>query len=121
LRDASLAVVVDLDREARPADPLGPAAQAASVLFSIFERYKILQSELFSSDDHYVKRATVTPDTSSQQQFRELLERAEQLAKRSITLDPADENALFSLTLVYGPTMPLSSSIAILLLFASLT
>jgi hypothetical protein len=86
----------------RPDDPLGPAAQAASVLFSIFERHKILQSEFFSSDDHYAKRATVIPQTSVQQQFRQLLERAEQLATRSLAHDPADQNALFSLTLVYG-------------------
>jgi hypothetical protein len=86
----------------RPGDPLGPAAQAASVLFSIFEQHKILQSEFFSSDDHYAKRVTVIPDTSSQQQFRQLLERAEQLATRSLAHDPADENALFSLTLAYG-------------------
>src|ERR1041385_7494062 len=40
----------------RPTDPLGPAAQAASALFFIFAQHKILQSELFTSDDRYQAR-----------------------------------------------------------------
>ena len=85
-----------------PNDPRGPAAQAASILFSIFEQHKILQSELFTSDDGYTKRQTVVVDEASLRRFDTALNRAEQLATQALGRNPSDENALFSLTLVYG-------------------
>ena len=86
----------------RPNDPCGPAAQAASILFSIFERNQTLQSEFFTSDASYSKRETILPDEASLQRFRSALDRAEQLAARTLARSASDENALFALTLVYG-------------------
>jgi len=87
----------------RPTDPLGPAGQAADILFSLFEQHHIVQSEFFSSDDHYAKRQTITPDQALLRRFEERLQRAEKLARLSLAKNAVeDENALFALTLVYG-------------------
>jgi hypothetical protein len=87
---------------ARPHDPLGPAAQAASALFSIFEQQRILQSEFFTSDERYKSRRAVIPDEDSVDKFEYALNRAEELANQSLGENGADEDALFALTLVYG-------------------
>jgi len=86
----------------RPTDPLGPAAQAARMLFSLFEQNHILQSEFFSSDEEYAKRQTITPDKALLRRFEEKLQEAEELATLSLTKKTSDESALFALTLVYG-------------------
>lgn len=96
--DSDLALVV----MERPEDPLGPAAQAASALFSIFEKHQILQSELFTSDARYSKRRTVTPDAAALHRFDSALVQAEALASQALAKNAHDENALFALTLVYG-------------------
>ena len=88
--------------EERPNDPLGPAAQAASVLFSIFEQNKILQGEFFISDDRFIKRKIVVPDAAALQLFESALKKAERLATLALAKNSHDENALFGLTLVYG-------------------
>lgn len=85
-----------------PNDPLGPAAQAASVLFSIFEQHKVLQAEFFESDDGYTKRQTLVPHEAAQKRFESALDCSEKLSKQALTNNPSDENALFSLALVYG-------------------
>jgi hypothetical protein len=86
----------------RPYDPLGPAAQAASSLFSMFEQQRILQSEFFTSDERYKGHRAVMPDQDSRRKFDDPLNRAEQLAKQSLVDNGANEDALFALTLVYG-------------------
>jgi hypothetical protein len=86
----------------RPNDPLGPAAQAASALFCIFERYKVLQLELFISDDRYARRKTVVPDKSSLQRFESALDLSEKLAKQVLANNQSERGALFALALVYG-------------------
>lgn len=85
-----------------PNDPRGPAAQAASVLFSVFERNQTMQSEFFTSDASYSKRQAVMPDEDSVRRFQSALDRAEQLASRTLAGQASDEHALFALTLVYG-------------------
>jgi hypothetical protein len=85
----------------RPSDPLGPATRAANLLFSIFERHKVLQSELFTSFDHYAKRNTIVIDEPSRQRFVSNVNLSEKLAKQTLK-DRQDEDALFALALVYG-------------------
>jgi hypothetical protein len=85
-----------------PDDPMGPAAQAASRLFSILEQHKILQTEFFVSDDRFTQHKKFTPDTTMRTHMEVALHRAEQLAAQMLKEKPADENALFAMTLVYG-------------------
>lgn len=85
-----------------PADPLGPAAEAASVLFSIFEQHQILQSEFFVSHDRYNNRRAIEPNQAMLRQFESALNRSEGLAMESLARNKLDENGLFALTLVYG-------------------
>ena len=85
-----------------PDDPMGPAAQTASGLFSILEQHKILQREFFLSDDRFTKRKKFTPDTTMRTHMELALNRAEQLAAQKVKDKPADEGALFAMTLVYG-------------------
>ncbi|HXZ80860.1 MAG TPA: hypothetical protein VEG30_13090 [Terriglobales bacterium] len=85
-----------------PNDPLGPAAQAASTLFSIFDQHKVLQSEFFASDDRYTQRPAILPDPAAVQRFESALDRAEELSKHALSQNSTDENALFTMALVYG-------------------
>jgi hypothetical protein len=86
----------------RPHDPLGPAAQAASALFSMFEQHRIFQSEFFASDESYNSRRALMPDEDSLGKFENALNRAEELANQSLVENGGNEDALFALTLVYG-------------------
>jgi hypothetical protein len=88
--------------EQHPENPLGPVAQATSVLFSIFDEHKVLQTEFFTSDDHFTKRPRIVPDAAARQRFDATLRQAEQLATQSLAHNASDESALFALTLVYG-------------------
>jgi len=88
--------------EQHPEDPLGPVARAASVLFSIFDQHRVLQTEFFTSDDHFNKRQRIVPDAVARQRFDTALHRAQQLATQSLARNASDESALFALTLVYG-------------------
>ena len=85
-----------------PDDPTGPAVQAASVLFAIFERHKVLQSQLFASDENYRKRDAIVPDNLSVQQFESALRQAEGQARKALSNNSANQEALFALTLVHG-------------------
>lgn len=85
-----------------PGNPLGPVAQAASLLFSIFERHGVLESEFFSSDQRYAKRQKITPEPAVREHFLAALDQAERLANESLRGDGPREGPLFTLTLVYG-------------------
>src|SRR5580658_6731806 len=47
---------------AHPADPIGPASDAAAYLFSEFDRLHILQSEFFSENASFLSMHKLTPD-----------------------------------------------------------
>ena len=44
-----------------PADPLGPASDAAAYLFAEFDRLGVLESEFFTDDDGFKKRRNKSP------------------------------------------------------------
>ena len=85
-----------------PDDPRGPAAQAASVLFSIFNQHRILQAEFFTSDNPYVKRQALVPDVGDLKRFESALDRSEILAQQELRHNHSDGDALFALALAYG-------------------
>jgi hypothetical protein len=86
----------------QPEDPMGPAAQAVSLLFSIFEQHQVLRMQFFVSDDHFMKRKKINPDPVLRSRLENSLIQAEQLAMRALEHDASDKNALLVLTLVYG-------------------
>lgn len=85
-----------------PADPVGPASEAANLLFEEFERLGILQAQFYESDSRFLARKKVVPNPKLYAQFDAALKRCEKLAKQQLAVSPKDKDALFSLALVYG-------------------
>jgi hypothetical protein len=83
-------------------DPLGPAAEAASHLFSEFERLQVLQAEFFETDDKFRARRKLKPDPTIKQAFDAALARAEDLSQRRLAQDPRDRLGLFAMVLANG-------------------
>lgn len=81
-----------------PADPLGPASDAAAYLFSEFDRLHILQSEFFTQDQHFITDHKLTPDATVKRQFEASLASARTLAAQA----PNDPNAMFASLLAMG-------------------
>lgn len=81
-----------------PADPLGPASDAAAYLFSEFDRLHILQSEFFTHDQHFITDHKLTPDPALKQQFESALASARTLSSRA----PEDKNSEFASILASG-------------------
>jgi hypothetical protein len=82
--------------EQHPDDPLGPASDAAALLFSEFDRLHILQSELFLHDDAFFTRKKPEPDPNVKLQFEAELKQTQQLADRVLERDPSNANAQFA-------------------------
>lgn len=89
-------------QQQHPNDPLGPAAQAAGLLFSEFNRLGVLESQFYTDDHAFAARHKLTPDPGVRQRFDDALSRAEKEAQARLAADPKDRNALFSMVLIYG-------------------
>jgi len=81
-----------------PADPLGPASDAAAYLFAEFDRLHILQSEFFTHDQHFITDHKLTPDAELKRQFEAALAKARALSAKA----PADPNSQFASILASG-------------------
>ena len=81
-----------------PADPVGPASDAAAYLFTEFDRLHILQSEFFTHDQHFITDHRLTPDPALKEQFQAALEQARALSSRA----PDDRNSEFASILASG-------------------
>lgn len=86
----------------RPAQPLGPALEAASNLFEEFYRKGVLTSEFFLDDKRLLGGIKDEPDAALERQFASATQRAEKLAHARLENQPNDADALFALTLVEG-------------------
>jgi hypothetical protein len=86
----------------RPAEPLGPALEAASSLFEEFYRKSVLTSEFFLDDKRLLGGIKGQPDADLERQFTSAAQRAEKLAHERLQNQPKDPDALFALTLVGG-------------------
>lgn len=89
-------------QQQHPADPLGPAAQAAGLLFSEFNRLGVLESQFYADDHAFAARHKLTPDPAVRERFDAALSQAESRAQARLTVDSKDRNALFSMVLIYG-------------------
>jgi hypothetical protein len=85
-----------------PAQPLGPALEAASNLFEEFYRKGVLTSEFFLDDKRLLGGIKGQPDADLERQFASAAQRAEKLARHRLKEQPRDADALFALTLVGG-------------------
>lgn len=85
-----------------PDSPLGPASEAAELLFSEFERLGVLESQFYENDTSFAARKKLSPDPEVRKKFDAALERADKLAHSRLASDPRDHDALFALTLSSG-------------------
>ncbi|MBZ5499456.1 MAG: hypothetical protein LAP85_23915 [Acidobacteriia bacterium] len=85
-----------------PADPLGPAAEAASYLFEEFNHQGILTSSFFLDDDKLLGGIAGTADDKHKTSFLENNRRARLMAERRLGTEPRDPDGLLVLTLADG-------------------
>ncbi len=89
-------------QQAHPADPLGPASEAAGTLFSELNRLGILEAQFFVQDESFLGRKGLHPNPGARARFDAALRRSGALARTRIAMEPRDTDALFALTLVSG-------------------
>jgi hypothetical protein len=85
-----------------PADPLGPASNAAAYLYAEFDRLKILQSELFVEDSVFRRRPKPASDPAVRLAFDGELSKAERLADDILSRSPEQADTLFAKVLASG-------------------
>ena len=89
-------------QQKRPAEPLGPALEAASDLFEEFYLKGVLTSEFFLDDNRMLGGIKDKPDAELERQFASAVQRAQKLARARMVIQPKDPDALFALTLIGG-------------------
>jgi hypothetical protein len=85
-----------------PDDPMGPACQAAALLFTEFDRLGVLESQLFTDDNRFDDRHKLSPDPQTKRQFMAALDRADALADNALQRNSQDANAQFTKILSLG-------------------
>jgi len=85
-----------------PADPLGPASNAAAYLFAEFDRLNILHSEFFVDSGIFRRSPKVTADPDVRQAFDQELDKSAKLSEDILQRTPEDADALFAKILTLG-------------------
>jgi hypothetical protein len=85
-----------------PDDPVGPACEAAGLLFSEFHRLGILEAQFYENDAAFDARSKLTPDPAVKSRFLSAINRAQSLGHARLAKDPKDRDGLFALTLSAG-------------------
>jgi hypothetical protein len=85
-----------------PEDPLGPACDAAGLLFSEFDRLGVLESQFYDDDKTFENRKKVIPDPAVREHFNAAIGLAEGRAHAKLAKNSQDPDALFALTLSSG-------------------
>lgn len=85
-----------------PADPMGSTSEAASYLFSEFNRLGILQSRFFVDDKQFKQLPKAAPDPATKNAFDHAISKSLQLADARLARAPADTNALLAKVLDEG-------------------
>ncbi len=89
--------------KAFPADPVGPASDAAAWLFSEFDRLNILRSEFALRDESFFSSSKPPPaDPYAKKMFESALAKAQQLAQAGLRKSPPDPDAMFATVLRLG-------------------
>jgi hypothetical protein len=111
--DAGFRLLYDLDfgqahqvfaswEQEHPNNPMGPASDAAGLLFSEFDRLGVLESQFYENDDIFASRKKLSPDPAVRDRFNAALDEAERSSQVRLAKDPKDRDALFAMTLVSG-------------------
>ena len=85
-----------------PENPMGPASEAAGILFSEFNRLGVLEAQFYEDDSVFAKRKKYEADPAQRQRFDQQLSRTEDLANSQLKRDPHDRDALLAMTLAAG-------------------
>lgn len=85
-----------------PENPMGPASEAAGVLFSEFNRLGVLEAQFYADDSIFAARKKYAADPAQKTRFDQQLDRAENLAKSKLSRDPKDRDALLAMTMASG-------------------
>jgi len=89
-------------QQQHPDDPMGPACDAAGLLFSEFNRLGVLEAQFYADDQKFAARKQLTPDAAVRDRFYAALELADSRARARLTKSPRDRDALFALTMSSG-------------------
>ena len=89
-------------QQQHPDDPLGPASDAAGLLFSELHRLGVLEAQFYTNDKAFDKREKLTPDPVLKDRFNSALSLAETRARTRLEKDPQDRDGLLALTLSAG-------------------
>jgi len=85
-----------------PEEPFGEIAVAASYLFEELFRQDVLSSDFFLNEKRFLNGIEGKPDAERMKRFEEAISLARKLAKKRLTKDAREPEALFALTLAAG-------------------
>ncbi|MGA9898764.1 MAG: hypothetical protein WBQ09_11740 [Terriglobales bacterium] len=85
-----------------PENPLGPACEAAALLFSEFNRLGVLESQFYQDDKAFDARRQFTPDPALRDRFSAALDQAEKWAQARLARDARNRDGLFAMTMAAG-------------------
>jgi hypothetical protein len=88
--------------KSHPENPMGPASEAAGILFSEFNRLGVLEAQFYESDSVFSSRKKYEANPGERERFDQRLNRAEELARARLQRDPHDRDALLAMTLASG-------------------
>jgi hypothetical protein len=89
-------------QQEHPDDPMGPACDAAGLLFSEFNRLGVLEAQFYADDQTFAARKKLTPDASVRERFYAALDQADSRARSRLAKSPKDRDALLALTMSSG-------------------
>ena len=95
---------VDRYIASHPKGPMGYAMRGSAYLFYELDRLGILESQFLISDKHIADKKTLKPDPDVRTKLLKALNDAESRATAALAANPADREALFSMTIVMGVT-----------------
>jgi hypothetical protein len=85
-----------------PENPMGPASEAAGILFSEFNRLGVLEAQFYEDDSVFGARKKYQADAQERARFDQQLRRAEELARSRLKGDARDRDALLAMTFAAG-------------------
>jgi hypothetical protein len=89
-------------QQQHPDDPLGPASDAAGLLFSELHRLGVLEAQFYTDDKAFDKREKLTPDPALKDRFNSALSLTQTIARARLAKDPQDKDGLLAVTLSAG-------------------
>src|SRR5207237_1861492 len=82
-----------------PADPVSPAADAAGLLFSEFQRLGVLEAQFYENDKTFNARQKLAPDPGVRDRFNLALVQSESSAALLLQKNHTDRDDLFAMKL----------------------